>query len=339
MKEIVVSPNEAGQRMDKLLAKVLNQCSKSFIYKMLRKKNIKLNQKKASGSELLAVGDTVQIFFSDETFAKFSDKEAFRPVIVPPEFAVIYEDADVILLNKWAGVLSQKANDSDISMNEYLLSYLLQHGRITQETLATFTPAVCNRLDRNTTGLLLAGVSLNGSQRLSEGLKNRTIDKYYLALVKGCVRKRKHLRGYLKKDAHSNQVTVVTQAQHPLSDDNRIGTPIETAYEPLASRDDVSLLRVHLITGKTHQIRAHLASEGHPIIGDGKYGDTALNRVFYEQYRVHSQLLHAVKMQFPAEFALPQLAGHSFSAPLPEVFSRVLQQLKMESDEDGNMGF
>ena len=322
MKEIVVGSNEAGQRMDKLLAKVLNQCSKSFLYKMLRKKNIKLNNQKAEGRELLNEGDRIQIYFSDETFAAFTQKEAVSTVILPEQFSIIYEDKDVVIMNKWAGVLSQKAKDEDITMNEYLLSYLLREHRITQEELKTFHPSVVNRLDRNTTGLLLAGASLKGAQVLSKALKDRSVDKYYYALVVGKVKENQKLKGYLKKDEKTNQVSIMNA---PYGDE-KLGMPIETEYEIVNYEGDSTLLRVHLITGKTHQIRAHLASIGHPIIGDRKYGNERINRKFYEENRVHHQLLHAKELHFPENFALEQLAGKVIEAPLPKVWDRVLER-------------
>lgn len=328
MKEIVVSSNEAGQRMDKLLAKVLHQCSKSFLYKMLRKKNIKLNNQRAEGKEILKLGDRIQIYFSDETYEKFRKKDSFSPVILPPGFSILYEDEDVILMNKWEGVLSQKAKDTDISMNEYLLSYLLETGRITMDTLKTFSPSICNRLDRNTTGILIGGVSLRGLQVMAKALKDRTLGKYYIALVAGVVTKNCKIRGYLKKQGN-NQVQIVDE-QDAFA--GKIGTPVETEYEVLQTNKNVTLLRVHLITGKTHQIRAHLASIGHPLIGDRKYGDTRVNQYYYEKLGVHNQLLHARELQFPEGFAITRLSGKNFEAPLPENFQKVLQKLGMEID-------
>ena len=327
MKEIIVGKNEAGQRMDKLLAKVLNQCSKSFLYKMLRKKNIKLNQKKADGRELLKEGDCIQIYFSDETFRKFSEKDAKQELSLPDDFQVIYEDEDMILLNKWRGILSQKASADDISMNDYLLSYMLSTNKISPEQLNTFTPSICNRLDRNTTGLLVCGASLKGLQILSKAFKERTIGKYYYALVKGKVTKGKHIKGYLKKDSSNNKVHIFSEKE---AFSTGIATPIETEYEVLWYCEEQSLLKVHLITGKTHQIRAHLASMGHPIAGDGKYGDSHYNKMIFEQYGVKHQLLHAGQLVFPENFALDNLSGHTFQAPFPKDFQNVLDALNLK---------
>ena len=180
MKEIIVRENEAGQRLDKLLARYLNQASKSFFYKMMRKKNITLNGKKASGNEITAKGDCIRIFVSDETYEKFSVKEraqttALRKAEALSPEQIIYEDSDILIFNKPAGLLSQKSRPEDVSANERFLAYLLQKGELTETEMQTFRPSVCNRLDRNTSGLLLAGKSLAGLQAMSEALRSRSL--------------------------------------------------------------------------------------------------------------------------------------------------------------------
>ena len=182
MRVLHISPKEAGQRLDKFLQKYLNQAPKSFIYKMLRKKNIVLNQKKADGSEKISEKDEVTLFLSDETVEKFTRQESV-PLQIPLD--VLYEDEHVLIMNKPAGMLSQKARAEDVSANEYVISYLIHSGQLTREDLRTFRPGVCNRLDRNTSGLILAGKSVAGLQEMSRLLKERTVQKYYLCLVKG----------------------------------------------------------------------------------------------------------------------------------------------------------
>lgn len=291
MKEFIVKENEAGQRLDKLLLKILKKAPSSFIYKMLRKKNIILNEKKATGAEKTVLGDSIKFFLSAETFEKFSGTQ---PVLtthnIPKiELDIVYETTDILMLNKPAGMLSQKADKEDISANEYLLQYLLENGKISEESLKTFRPSICNRLDRNTSGILIAGKTLKGSQEMSEALKDRTIKKYYLCLVKGKIEKESHLCGYLKKKEKNNQVTILPKEE---KDAKRI----ETEYRPLEQLGTYTLLEVHLITGRSHQIRAHLASVGHPIIGDTKYGNKACNIEFAKYADIHSQLLHAYKL-------------------------------------------
>lgn len=208
-------------------------------------------------------------------------------------------------------MLSQKAKEQDLSANEYLLGYLIRSGALSLETFGTFRPSVCNRLDRNTTGLLLMGKTLAGAQMLSEGLRERTIHKFYRAIVSGNVTKPVHLSGWLIKDEHTNQVKILTQEQ-------KDAVRIETSYTSVQAKRTYSLLEICLITGKTHQIRAHLASVGHPVIGDRKYGDPSVNHKFYSTFHVDHQLLHAYRLEFPD--------GRVFTAPMPEIFKEIMEK-------------
>lgn len=320
MRELIISKNDANQRLDKYLAKYMNQAPTSFIYKMLRKKNIILNGKKAAGREKLHAGDSVKLFLAEDTIEKFIERKQQAWKKLPghmPE--VIYEDADILLLNKPSGMLSQKASPSDVSVVDYITDYLLESRQLTETDLHTFHPSICNRLDRNTSGLIAAGKSLAGLQELSQGFHDRTFQKYYRCLVKGNVEMQFHLNGYLKKDHRTNRVTVI---QNPGTD----AQPIETEYRPLEVNGKYTLLEVHLITGKTHQIRAHLASVGHPLIGDYKYGDRSLNDSFRDKYGLKSQLLHAYCLEFPeVDGALTKVSGRAFIAEEPEIFKRIVK--------------
>lgn len=189
MRELTIQNNEAGQRLDKFLSKYMNRAPKSFFYKMLRKKNITLNGKKAEGKEILSAGDRVKLFLSDDTIRQFSEHREYGIYTARFEGAagkpdIIYEDAHTLFMNKPVGMLSQKAKPDDISLVEYLTSYLLDTGQLTQESLRTFHPGVCNRLDRNTSGIVAAGKSLAALQQLSAMFHDRSIRKYYLCLVK-----------------------------------------------------------------------------------------------------------------------------------------------------------
>lgn len=320
MQELRITENEAGQRLDKLLAKFLNQAPKSFLYKMLRKKNITLNGKKATGGEKLENGDVVKLFLSDETIEKFSAdrlQTAGRRRSLETAPDILYEDAQILLLNKPVGMLSQKAKESDFSAVEFLIQYLLDSGQISRRELQTFHPAVCNRLDRNTSGILAAGKSLAGLQELSRFFKERTIEKYYLCLVSGTVKERACVKGFLYKNEKTNKVQI-SSAETPDS------AAIETEYRPLCTTGDVTLLEVHLITGKTHQIRAHLAAQGHPIIGDYKYGDRKINHLYQTQYGLASQLLHAYRVRMPeSDGVLDYLSGKEFTAQPPGLFQKI----------------
>ena len=321
MQEIIVTANEAGQRFDKLLTKYLNDAPKSFIYKMLRKKNIVLNDKKATGNEKLSVGDSVKLYLSDDTIAKFSKTELVKTNV---KLDIIYEDENVMMINKPVGMLSQKAEAKDESLVEHIISYLLSRGKLSADDLRTFKPSVCNRLDRNTSGLIVAGKSLVGLQKMGELFKDRSLCKFYRCLVLGEISEKIYIKGYLTKDERTNKVSILDKEQEG-------ALPIETEYEPIWTNGRCTLLEVHLITGRTHQIRAHLASQGHPIIGDYKYGNRKTNDEYKSKFGLESQLLHAYRMELPVLTGeLVNISQKQFVAPLPTLFSEILQSEKKE---------
>jgi len=338
MQSVTIGKNQAGQRLDKFLHKYLPDAGTSFIYKMLRKKNITLNGKKAEGKEILEVGDEVRCFFSDETFAKFTGINRVSPdvhsgidinIYLNAFFElkgidILYEDDDILIVNKPAGVLTQKADNKDISLNEWMVGYLLDKGSISQAELETFRPSVCNRLDRNTSGIVLCGKSLQGSQFLSELIKNRTLHKFYRTICIGIIRDDILLEGYLEKNPRTNKVKITRTGAGTASDNGNDGY-IKTAIHPLKVFKNYTYLEVELFTGKTHQIRAHLSGIGHPIIGDFKYGNVKINN----SLKIKSQLLHAYRVEFPVE--IPQKYTDNFSylsgmvviAPMPEQFEKI----------------
>lgn len=321
MRELTVNCNEAGQRLDKLLGKYLNMAGKSFIYKMLRKKNITLNGKKCDGSEKLTEGDVVRLFLSEETIEKFSE---IKISFVSPrtKLDILYEDDHILLVNKPSGMLSQKAKDDDVSLVEYFIHYLLDSGQMKTEELRSFKPSVCNRLDRNTSGLVVAGKSLSGLQIMAKVFKDRSVHKYYQCVVKGHIREKQLITGFLKKNEILNQVMIY-------KNEVKGSATILTEYEPLSYNGTYTLLKVTLITGRSHQIRAHLSSIGHPIVGDYKYGDASVNEEVKQLYQIHSQMLHSCQILFPE---LPEplgyLSGRMFTAPLPDSFHRVFQNMQ-----------
>ncbi len=322
MENIFIGENEAGQRLDKFLHKYFKEAPHSFLCKMLRKKNITLNGKKAKGSEKLATGDTLTFFMAAETVDKFRGvlngqgrqyADAFSRI---GPLAILFENKHILLVDKPAGLLAQKARQTDVSLNEWLIGYLLFTGSLDMADLATFKPSVCNRLDRNTSGIVLCGKTLSGMQAANALLRERTLHKFYRLYVKGIIKEGGTLKGHLVKDGAANRVSVFA---HALGSGKEC--EVLTKYTPLAWCQDMTLLEAQLITGKPHQIRAQFAAAGHPLIGDDKYGDKDYNRHFKQQYCLQGQMLHAYRLEFPAmgeEFA--DMDGLSVTAPLPAAF-------------------
>ena len=340
MRELLIRPNEAGQRLDKFLHKYMKEAPSSLFYKMMRKKNIVLNGQKCTGQEMLSVGDSVKLFFSEETFEKFG-APAVSAVQSAPEdplirtaqqayqklgtLSVIYEDEHILAVNKPAGILTQKSKPSDFSLNEWLIGYLLKNEQISVSDLHTFHPSVCNRLDRNTSGLVLCAKSLAGAQFLTECLKERTVHKYYRLFVKGCP-KQSILTGWLTKNSKTNKVTI--SKQEPKTGDSVF---IKTGISPLKTYtlpegEIICHAQAELFTGKSHQIRAHFASVGHHLLGDEKYGDSALNQQL-KKIRIFSQMLHAYQIVFPAsiEGTFSYLSGTCITAPEPALYQDLIR--------------
>ncbi|MBQ9234138.1 MAG: RluA family pseudouridine synthase [Lachnospiraceae bacterium] len=334
MREVIIGKNEDGQRLNKFLMKYLNLAPSSFIYKMLRKKNIKINDKKADGSEIVSIGDTVKIFLSDDTIAKFksdilNDYNLKKSNgIYKIDNDILYQDEDIIVINKPSGILSQKAERDDYSVNEAVVDYTLNNGIISKDELSTFKPSVCNRLDRNTSGIIWAGISLKGSKELSQAFKDRSIDKYYYTIVKGKFDKKLIVDGYISRDEDKLMSKVITcEKYEELSNDaadkrydnlnlNNNYTRIETGFYPVSYGNDYTLIRIKLITGKTHQIRAHLKSLGFPVAGDVKYGDKDVNSYMRDKYNLRNHLLHAGDARWKDK-------SISVHADLPDNFKKI----------------
>ena len=289
----------------------------SFFHKMLRKKNITVNGRRAEGKQRLAAGDEIRLFLSEDTIGKFQKqdpagiKHASAQDLPPLE--VLYEDGDVIVVMKEAGVLSQ-GGEGGPGLPEMLIAYLLESGCVSEESLRHFRPAPANRLDRNTSGIVLCGKTLSGARLLTEAIRERKIRKCYDVIVCGAMREPADTVSYLAKDPERNTVSV---SDRPVPG----AQEIRTAFVPGASGDGFTLVRAELFTGKTHQIRAQLGALGYPVLGDPKYGDPAVNRRLFRETGIRRQLLYASCTVFSEETERP---GLTVKAPYPEDFARAL---------------
>lgn len=327
MTEKIIGSNEAGIRFDKYLKKTLSAAPQSFIYKMLRRKNITVNGRRATGSEILSEGSKVQFFLSDETFRKFSGQKS-ESHFASCKLNVLYEDDDLIFINKPAGMLSQQSNRKEDSLAEYLIAYLLKTGAIKREELLSFRPSPVNRLDRNTSGIVLCGKSLSGLRFLSEMLRNRTMKKQYLVPVAGEFYETGIRKIRFIKNEKENKV-YLTADQLPGSEE------MVTAFEAVSHSGGYSLVRTDLLTGKTHQIRAHLAYLGYPVLGDEKYGNREINRELRERFHLRYQLLHAERIIFPdIPGRFSYLSGKCFMAAPPQEFSGIVKALGLEVPDE-----
>ncbi len=321
MKQLNVAPQDENQRADKYLLKVLPKATKSFLYKMLRKKNIKLNGEKMQGDEILKAGDQIQIYFSDETYDAFctvvpghyEDIFSQRSKSLEP-LDIIFEDENILVVNKPQGLLSQPDGRDGSSLTEQIEAYW-KHQFNPVPGQSFFKPGICNRLDRNTSGIVLSGKNIRALQVLNQSIKNHDVDKKYLTIVKGVIKSPASIRGYLYKNQQTNKVSLTDKEQ---------GDLIVTHYKPLKCNSSFTLLQVTIETGKSHQIRLHLSSIGHPVIGDAKYGDVQTNRWFKQEFGLEYHLLHAYQYcLLKAEEPLHYLEGRVFEAPFPKILERI----------------
>lgn len=290
MREITIDKNENEQRLDRFLKKYLAEAPQGFVYKMIRKKNVKLNGAKVQPETTIYEGDKIQLYLSDETIDKFiAKKEEIRSKIIPN---IIYEDNNIILINKPIGILSHGASkEFEENIVDSMVSYLIQKGDFVPRIQKTFTPSICNRLDRNTSGIIIGAKNYEALKTINEAMKNSKIRRFYKTIVKGNIKKEFMAEGFLSKDEERNRVTIYR-------DDVDGAKKIETVIKPLKNNKGYSLLEIELITGRTHQIRGHLSSLGYPVIGDRKYGDSDINKKFKEKYSLENQWLHGYKIEF-----------------------------------------
>ena len=305
MRIIKVNRNDAGQRLDKFLGKAVKGLPQSLMYKYIRTKKIKVNRQRTVQNYFLSEGDEIQLFIRDEFFES-PENDVGALSRIKPKLDIVYEDENIMLLNKRPGVLVHEDSDAkDNTLIMHVKAYLAQRGEYDPDEENSFSPALCNRIDRNTGGIVIAAKNAEALRVMNEKIRDNKIRKFYLCLVHGTPRKASDtMYAYLKKDSVSNMVEVRDKKFEGAKE-------IITAYHILEKRGGESLLEVELITGRTHQIRAHMAHIGHPLLGDGKYG---VNRD--EKRRGYKyQALYAYKLEFlddGEENILSYLSGKSF---------------------------
>ena len=304
MKEFTIGTNDAGQRLDRFLAKAVPLLPASLAQKYIRIKRIKLNGGRAERDTRLQAGDLLQLYINDEFFDKPREDNAFLTV-ASPKLTIVYEDEHILLADKRPGLAVHPHDGAEYgrTLIDHIQAYLYQTHQWNPRTENAFTPALCNRIDRNTGGIVIAAKTAEALRVMNQKIKDRELDKRYLAIVEGTPRPREgSLKGYLFKDAKNNRV-YVTDTPQPGS------KTCQTNYKTLASANGLSLVECELITGRTHQIRAQFAHAGHPLLGDGKYGK--LDKRFDRSY----QALYSYKLTFTFTTdagALENLNGKSF---------------------------
>lgn len=323
MVKITVEKNEDNQRLDRFLRKYMKSAPLSLIYKLIRK-DVKVNGKRAREDYVLAGGDEIVIYMSPEELDGYRvRKETVRS---RRQFKIAYEDENILAAEKPFGLLTHgDRTEKKNHLANQVLSYLTEKGEYDPRTERTFTPAPANRLDRNTTGLVLFGKNGEALRELNRMIREKGyVSKYYITIAKGNVREPLILRDKMEKDGATNTIRVKSEGEEG-------GKLMETIARPLANVPGYTLLEVELITGRTHQIRAHLAKAGHPIIGDAKYGNPQVNRMIEKKYGLSTQFLHAYRLYFESGSGiLGYLAGTEIRSELPENLKKIKEDIFKE---------
>lgn len=320
MIKITIEQNDANQRLDRFLRKYLNDAPLSYIYKCIRK-DVKINGKHGKEDSILEEGDELTLYIPDQDIRKFRSKKKISKA--KKQFKIAYEDENILIAEKPFGLLTHgDSHEKKNTLSNQVIDYLIQQGDYNPRIEKTFTPAPANRLDRNTTGLVLFGKTADSLRTLNHLFRERdAISKYYITIVKGSLKDELVLKDKLIKDNERNKVEILPQ-------DNDSGRSITTIVRPLKTGKSYSLVEAELITGRTHQIRAHLKSAGYPLIGDSKYGIKDVNRMVSEKFGLNTQLLHAYRVSFGnVEGSLSYLSGMEFRSKIPESFDRIINSL------------
>lgn len=322
MKEFIISEKDSSQRIDKYIKKVLNEAPLSFIYRLFRVKDIKVNNKRVDISYILNEGDIVKVYVSDAKLEEFSKKKTVIPVS-DFDLDIVYEDENILIVNKPRGILIHgDENETRMTLSNVVLNYLVKKGEYDPTLDKGFIPSPAHRLDRNTSGLVLFGKNMVSLQELFEIIKEKEcIEKHYLALLNGNLKKDGVIDLPLKKDEKTGKVTVTSLKNG--------GKTALTKYSIKANYNDYTLVDAHLITGRTHQLRVHFASLNHPIVGDSKYGNFVINKEFEKRYKFHNQFLHAYKLEFKKVIGkLSYLSNKTFECKLPSEEENIINKIK-----------
>lgn len=312
MRELIIKKNDSGQRLDKFITKTL-ELPASLLYKSIRLKKIKVNRKRAEARQILNEGDTVQCFLAESFFEKETTDDSL--LRITPSLDIIYEDENILLVNKRPGIsVHEDEHGTKNTLITHILAYLAQKNEYNPDEEQSFVPALCNRIDRNTAGIVIAAKNAEALRVMNEKIKNREIDKFYLAAIHGIPNKASDtLTGYLLKDEKTN--TVKVYSKNPPQN----AKSIITKYKVIAKREDSSLVEVELLTGRTHQIRAHFAHIGHPLIGDGKYGINKSDRE--KGYKYQALCSYKLRFSFKGEKTrLDYLNGKEFKIDKRDVY-------------------
>ena len=288
MKEFQIKKNDAGQRLDKFLTKAVKGLPISLMYKYIRTKKIKVNRARTEQKYVLQEGDIVQLFIKDEFFDS-PEKDNTALSSITPKLTIVYEDENIILCNKRPGVLVHEDDEGkDNTLIMHIKAYLYQKGEYDPENEQSFAPALCNRIDRNTGGIVIGAKNAEALRVMNEKIKNDEISKFYYCVVHGKMPKKSDtLTGFLIKDSDKNQVKIFDKQVKGSKN-------IITKYKVVSEKNNMSLLEIELVTGRTHQIRAHMSYIGHPLLGDGKYGINKDDRARGYKY----QALYAYRLRF-----------------------------------------
>lgn len=320
MKQYTIDENSGNQRLDRYLSKLMPLADRNFLQKMLRKKRIKLNGGRAESKDTIHSGDTIQVYFSEETITGFQEKKIQRHFDLTPQIKKIfeppvYEDDHLLVINKPAGLLSQSDASGDISLIDAARTYLKKN---TTDGTEAFEIVISNRLDRNTSGIILMPKDYPTLQTVNAAIRELHALKEYHTIVFGVIKKPGTLTGFLTKDTAENKSAIQSQSEKGAKE-------VRLDYCPLADNGKFTLLEITLHTGRSHQIRSQLADYGFPVIGDYKYGDTSINRQFNQKYGLKHHLLHS------RHYAIKDL-GYDFTAPYPALFKQLLRELKLDRE-------